>query len=52
MNCILRMLLLVLLTTLDVVFTTSKYRCDEFDPWCHSVRSDVKTVTVDGNTLM
>ena len=52
MNSVLGVLILVLPTTLDVAFTTSKYRCDEFDPWCHSVRSDVKTVTVDGNTLM
>lgn len=52
MNSILGVLILVLPATLDVAFTTSKYRCDEFDPWCHSVRSDVTTVTVNGNTLM
>lgn len=52
MNSIPGVLILVLMTTLDVTFTMPKYRCDEFDPWCHSVRSDVKTVTVDGSTLM
>jgi len=52
MNSFLGVLFLVLPTTLDVAFTMSKYRCDEFDPWCHSVRFDVKTVTVDGNALM
>lgn len=52
MNCSLGVLFLVLLTPLDAAFTTSKYRHDEFDPWCCSVRSDVKTVAADGNTLM
>lgn len=51
MNCSLGVLILVLLTPLDVAFT-SKYRRDEFDFWCCSVRSDVKTVAADGNTLM
>lgn len=53
MNCSLGVLILVLLAPLDVVaFTTSKYRRDGFDSWCCSVRSDVKTVAADGNTLM
>lgn len=52
MNCSLGALILVLLTPLEVAFTISKYRRDEFGPWCRSVRSDVKTVAVDGNTLM